>query len=120
MKKTRPDDVVLVLSAEGTAQLDKMLGRKKERRISFHRLIDSADIHVLDPASGTALYRWKHLFWKTATPEMEAFFGLLEKLDVSLFFFVRLGHDLQDIEVRGGYTKNPFKVCVVREISMSV
>lgn len=45
---------------------------------------------------------------------------LLGRLEDKDFLFVRLGFDVDDIEVLGGFTKNPFKVSVVREISISV
>ena len=119
--KQKFDDVALVLSAGGSAHIDKMIGRKKERRDRMHRLMDSADIHVLDPSSGATLYRWKHLFWrKGATAEVEEFLELLGHLEAKELFFVCLGHALDDIEVWGGYTKNPFKVAVVRDINLTV
>ena len=119
--KQKFDDVALVLSAGGSAHIDKMIGRKKERRDRLRRLMDSADIHVLDPASGATLYRWKHLFWrKGATAEVEEFLDILGHLEAKELFFVRLGHALDDIEVWGGYTKNPFKVAVVRDINLTV
>lgn len=121
MKKKQADDAVLVLSAEGITRIDKLLGRRKERRASLGKLMESVDIHVLDPSSGAALYRWKHLFWrKEATQEIEDLLELLGRLEDKDFLFVRLGFDVDDIEVLGGFTKNPFKVSVVREISISV
>lgn len=121
MKKTQPDDVMLVLSAAGAASIDTHLGRRKERRLSVRKLLDAADIHVLDPLSGSALYRWKHLFWrKDPTPETELLLELLGRIEVKDLLFARLGHDVEDIEVWGGYVKNPFRASVVREMTMTV
>ena len=121
MKKTQADDVTLVLSASGAASIDTMLGRKKDRRNSFRRLLASTDIHVLDPTSGSALYRWKHLFWrKNPLPEVEELLEILGRLEDKDFLFIRMGQDLEDVEVWGGFSKNPFKVAHIREIVMTI
>ena len=66
-------------------------------------------------------YTQRKLFWrKGATAEVEEFLDLLGHLEAKELFFVRLGHALDDIEVWGGYTKNPFKVAVVRDINLTV
>ena len=121
MKKTQADDVVLVLSVAGAANIDTMIGRKKDRRNSFRRLLSSADINVLDPASGSALYRWKHLVWrKNPLHEVEELLEILGRLEDKDFLFIRMGQTLEDVEVWGGFLKNPFKVALIREIVMTV
>lgn len=121
MKKKLADDVVLVLSATGAGHIAKMLSRSKERRQLFTRILNMADIHVLDPSTGTALYRWKYLYWrKRPTAEVAELLELIGNLEDNEFLFARLGVALDDIELMGGYTRNPFRVSIAREITMTI
>jgi hypothetical protein len=117
-------EVGLALTADGKRKLDKALDESAQtdaQKAEPARILLENSVMREDKASGAVAYYWDYLKWYSDFDDVaffEAFMAALEKNDgYSDYHFIRLGEDDDDTEYRGGFTDNPFGMCIVRCIN---
>lgn len=78
-----------------------------------------ADKHLEDCDSGAETYLWEGVKWYDEFPDVEFIENLLMELDWGDFLFIRIGEELDDIDIRGSFWDNPFDLGISRSIIIS-
>ena len=65
------------------------------------------------------MYFWTYQKWCSQFPEIMFFENLMNELEPESFYFVRIGEELDDNEVRGSFWDNPFDLGIDRSITFS-
>lgn len=119
-------DIGLALTGNGIEEFHKRLdsinanSSLKQEVLSF---MEYADRHHTDADTKAQVWFWKCRKWHTNYPEyypeadfIDIFLGNLDEND---FYFVRIGEDYDDTEVRGYFWDNPFDLKLTRAISLA-
>jgi len=112
-------DVGLCLTKNGKKTLEaKVAGLKPEADSTkhIHELLASPRKRE-DPESGAVAWHWEHLKWYFDFEDVSFFENLLQDLDYEEYFFIRVGEENDDTDVRGGFWENPFCMCLLRGIA---
>jgi len=67
--------------------------------------------------SGAVAWLWEHLKWYLEYEDVAFFESLMNDLEYEDYYFIRVGEDNDDTDVRGGFWENPFGMCLVRGIA---
>ena len=115
-------NVGLALTKEGVVYLNNKLNNLDKDSGLF---CDVADMiaypkqHCIDKTSGAEMYFWTYQKWYSQFPEIMFFENLMNELEPESFYFVRIGEELDDNEVRGSFWDNPFDLGIDRSITFS-
>ena len=113
-------DVGITISKNGVAALKTALADKHldaELREKINELLSYREMHLIDP-SGTELWVWSDIKWYDFDfTEIAWLMKLLETLDEDAYYYIRLGEDNDDTEIRGAFRDNPFCMGLVRQIN---
>ena len=84
------------------------------------RLLDHAKQHRCDAETKSECWLWYSVKWFTGDPvcyrDIRFIESVLDKLDERDYYFVRIGEDTDDNEIRGLWFDNPFAITLCREI----
>ncbi len=115
-------DVVFALTKKGKEYFDKKLSNETtpaKTREEMAVLLKYADQHRTDE-SGAEVWFWKDVKWYTDWPEhfpdVDFIDKLMDELDEEEYYFVRVGEEYDDNEIRGLWWNNPFGVTLCRNI----
>ena len=113
-------DVGITISKNGVAALKRAFADKNldtELREKINELLSYREIHLIDP-SGAELWVWSDIKWYDFDfTEIAWLMKLLETLDEEEYYYIRLGEDNDDTEIRGAFWDNPFCMGLVRQIN---
>ena len=113
-------DVGLCLTENGKKTLDARLSELEAGTAStgyIHDLLNPIRNKHEDPKSGAVAWLWEYLKWYTDYEDVAFFENLMSDLDYDDYYFIRVGEDNDDTDVRGGFWENPFGMCLVRGIA---
>lgn len=115
-------DVALALTGKGVEQVRLALASPEtsaSAREQVTQLLDCAEKHHTE-ADGSEFWFWGQIKWYTNWPEDYAavYFidTVLSRLDEEEFYFVRIGEEYDDNEIRGLWWDSPFGISLCREI----
>lgn len=115
-------DVALALTKAGVETLNRKLDEDALNRVKkqhVKELISHAQKHFIDE-SGDESWYWEQIKWytdwKDDYPEIHFIDSLLRELNEDEFYFIRIGEDYDDVEIRGLWLDNPFEITLCREI----
>lgn len=115
-------DVALALTSKGVDHFKTMLDSdttSPAAREQVPRLLGWADKHLVED-DGSESWYWELIKWYKYRPEdfadVDFFERLMGELDEEDYYFVRIGEDNDDSEVRGAWIGNPFGITFCREI----
>lgn len=115
-------EVALVLTRTGKEYLDKKLldsSTSEKARDEATRLLAYADTHSINE-TGAEAWLWKDIKWYSDWtedfPEVAFIEKLMGELDGNEFYFVRVGEEIGDNEIRGLWWENPFGMRLCREV----
>lgn len=115
-------DVALALTKKGKEQLMRSLESEQTSiaaREQVPRLLGWADKHLTED-DGSESWYWDQIKWYTDWPDdfADIYFieTFLSELDEEEFYFVRIGEEIDDNEIRGLWWNNPFGISLCREI----
>ena len=84
------------------------------------RLLDHAKQHRCDAETKSECWLWQDVKWFAGDLEcyQDICFieSVLDELDENDYYFVRIGEDMDDNEIRGFWWDNPFEIILRREI----
>jgi hypothetical protein len=113
-------DVGLCLTENGKKTLEARLSELEvgaARTGYIHDLLNPSRNKREDPESGAVAWLWEYLKWYTDYEDVAFFEKLMNDLDYDDYYFIRVGEDEDDTDVRGGFWENPFCMCLVRGIA---
>ena len=112
-------DVGLCLTENGKKTLEAKLSELEpdtDKTTHVNELLDSRRKRE-DPESGAVAWLWEHLKWYFDYADVSFFEKLMNDLDYEDYYFIRVGEENDDTDVRGGFWDNPFGMCLVRGIA---
>lgn len=115
-------DVGLALTKEGVVFLNNKLNNLDKDSKLFNDATDMITYpkqHCADKESGAEMYLWTYQKWYLQFQEIMFFENLMNELEPESFYFVRIGEELDDNEVRGSFWDNPFDLGIDRSITFS-
>ena len=118
-------DVGLVLSKSGVESLRSKLASpetKEDVREAVSSLLNRADTHYADKESGAEVWYWSCIKWYGggifAYPAISFIEDAMYDMDRDNFYFIRIGEEYDDTEVRGYFWDNPFEMDLIRDIGI--
>ncbi len=116
-------DVALALNEKGRTLLNQKLASSNTAavvRYDVSRLLEHASQHKYDAETKSECWLWQGVKWFAVDPayyrDIHFIESVLEELDESDYYFVRIGEDTDDNEIRGLWFDNPFEIVLHREI----
>ena len=116
-------DVALALTKNAHLKMTEQLSSKDENdktRQEVERLLAYAGKALSDANTGAKCWLWREIKWyiddPVYFPEVDFIEDLLAELDEEDFYFVRIGEESDDQEIRGIWWDNPFGMRLEREI----
>ena len=89
-------------------------------RHDVSRLLAHASQHKCDAETKSECWLWHGVKWFTGDPacyrDIRFIESVLDTLDETDYYFVRIGEDTDDNEIRGLWLDNPFEIILCREI----
>ncbi|MDR0872004.1 MAG: hypothetical protein LBN27_00860 [Prevotellaceae bacterium] len=73
-------------------------------------LFATSDQYQHDMETGSAYWLWNRIKWNPKFPDIEAIENFLSKQNMMDYLFIRLGEEYDDIEIKGFFWNNPFKI----------
>jgi hypothetical protein len=80
-------------------------------------LLKKADVKIKD--EDCHAWCWDRCTWNSSSPDVAFVEGYLGDLHTEDYLFIRIGEDINDIEVCGDYVDNPLGMSMDRTISFS-
>lgn len=116
-------EAALCLTKNGISSFNSNLAKESEAvRKSVDSLFNYATKHGNDPDSGFVCWHWQSVKWYEYDPKYFPDIDFVERqmtiLDEEDYYFIRIGEDYEDTEVRGLAWDNPFGINLCREIAM--
>lgn len=114
-------EVGLVLTRAGVDVLNKKLAGpevSEETRKEVESLLAYAAHHYTDSESGAEVWLWDWIKWYPDYQDIALLGALMNELEDEDYRFIRIGEEYDDIEVRGGFWKNPFGLELNRSIEL--
>lgn len=111
-------DSALALTKVGVDALSKKLMSHDPRIPEVRNLLDDASFHYVDDASGSEVWMWEWLTWYPECKEISVLEELMSELDEENFYFIRIGEENDDTEIRGQFWDNPFQMELYRGINI--
>lgn len=116
-------DVALALNGESVKSFRKKLVSSEtnsDTRKAAEALLAYADDHRIDDDTGSECWCWNDLKWYTGDPtyfpDVDFIENFLSTLPDENFYFIRIGEDTDDTEIRGAWWDNPFGITLCRKI----
>jgi hypothetical protein len=112
-------DVGLCLTENGKKILEARLSELEpdaDKTTYVHELLDSRRKRE-DQESGAVAWLWEHLKWYWDFEDVSFFESLMNDLGHDDYYFIRVGEDDDDTDVRGGFWENPFGMSLLRGIT---
>ena len=117
-------DVGIALTKKGVATLQEKLASQEvsdELRASVKKLLSHADEHYSDAASGAEVWYWEWIKWYgghvLACPQISFIEDTISEMGDENYYFIRIGEENDDTEVRGCFWDNPFEMYLTRGIN---
>lgn len=115
-------DIALALTGQSLIAFKDRIKQLPEKiRGEVEDLLNGyADRHIVE--NGNECWLWKDLKWYTYAPEyypdVDFVDRFLDEADSNDFYFVRIGEDYEDNEIRGDWWDNPFGLYLSRSIML--
>ena len=114
-------DVALALTENGIKIFNQMLASSDAVvQYDVSHLMAFAKQHRCDTETKSECWLWHSVKWFTGDPvcyrDIRFIESVLDKLDERDYYFVRIGEDMDDNEIRGLWFDNPFEIILRREI----
>ena len=111
-------EVALCLSDNGRARLDAAMheARQHATNPSDIELFLQNGLRQDAPDSEGVLYYWEGVKWYADFEEVRLITDVMDELDVDDYLFLRIGEDVDDAEILGGWWENPFDARLFRTI----
>lgn len=111
-------NVALCLDKPALNVLENRLDLDPVAKSAFQELTSCAD-HFTDAATSNEMWYWRDIKWYADYPEIAFLNQFLDELDYLEYYFIRIGDDVDDTEIRGNYWENPFDLYVSRKIGFT-
>ena len=119
-------DVGLALTKTGVDFLQSRLASQevsRELREEVNTLLDQAERHYTDAASGAEIWYWDWIKWYDSKSygfqDVCFIMDALDALEDGNYRFIRIGEEYDDTEVIGGFWENPFDFELTRGMTLS-
>ena len=119
-------DVGLALTKTGVDFLQSRLASQevsRELREEVNTLLDQAERHYTDAASGAEIWYWDWIKWYDSKSygfqDVCFIMDALDALEDGNYRFIRIGEEYDDTEVMGGFWENPFDFELTRGMTLS-
>ena len=112
-------NIALAMSKKVKNEFYRKLASEKvnnETRKEVKSLFESATQHLTDPDTGAEVWYWSDLKWYQGYSDVDFIEGVLSELNDDEFYFVRVGEDYEDNDIRGWWSDNPFGITFCTEI----
>ena len=114
-------DVALALTENGIKIFNQMLASSDAVvQYDVSHLMAFAKQHRCDAATKSECWLWHGVKWFAVDPscyrDIHFIESVLNQLDETDYYFVRIGEDMDDNEIRGLWFDNPFAITLCREI----
>ena len=112
-------DVGLCLTSNGKQILDSRLAELEagtEKTLHINELLNSTRDKQEDKESGSTAWLWEHIKWYWDYEDVAFIESLLREVAYEDYYFIRVGEDNDDTEIRGGFWDNPFGMSLMRGI----
>lgn len=108
-------DVSFVLTGKATEKMKEEISKVKELEIAekIKEFVYNQISHSADEESGCEMWEWTCIKWNDYFSEVEFINNFLNTLDEDEYYFLRLGENNEDYEIRGDFLDNPFKIDIV-------
>ena len=100
-----------------TEMQDSIVNLPKRLKRDVLALFKEADVEIMDVRCHA--WCWDRYRWNSARPNIAFVENYLCELDYEEYLFIRIGEDINDIEVCGDYVDNPLGMSMDRTISFS-
>lgn len=119
-------DVALALTENGIKIFNQKLASSDTAdvvRYDVSHLLAYASQHKHDAETKSECWLWQGVKWFPGDPvyyrDIHFIESVLAELDESDYYFVRIGEDMDDNEIRGLWLDNPFEIMLYREIVLN-
>lgn len=119
-------NVGLALTKTGVDFLQSRLASpevSKELREEVNTLLDYAERHYMDAASGVEVWYWDGIKWYDSNidgfQDICFIMDTLANLEGDNYRFIRIGEEYDDTEVMGEFWENPFDFELTRSMTLS-
>jgi hypothetical protein len=112
-------DVGLCLTDTGRKTLEARLAEletEDEKTRHIRNLLNTSGDKREDQDSGAVAWYWESVKWYADYDDVSFIENLLKELDAEDYYFIRVGEENDDTEVRGGFWDNPFGMILMRGI----
>ena len=114
-------DVGLALDRSAVMSLHQKLNALDKNSEAFSVIrdfISDASKHYEDSDTGAEVYFWEYVKWYDDFSEVDFIEKLMLDLADESYLFIRIGEDIDDLEIRGSFYGNPFELGLIRSITL--
>ncbi len=102
-------DVALTLSSKGVEALKIKINNSQNcSKSALCTLLENADKKGVDSSTGDKCWHWSWIKWYHDYQEIYMLEEFMSSLDYDEYLFIRIGEDINDIDVYGSYYENTF------------
>jgi hypothetical protein len=59
---------------------------------------------------------WNDIRWSNSFPEIKLMINAIDHLEYDDYSYLEVGEDYSDVTTKGGWSENPFNLCLMRDI----
>ncbi len=102
-------DVALTLSSKGVEALESKISNiQKNAKSTLCTLLENADEKGIDDSTGDKYWHWNCIKWYHDFPEINMLEEFISSIDYDEYLFIRIGEEINDVDIYGSYYDNPF------------